>query len=161
MVMKSLVGCVCLLPLLLGCSPKQSSTDYDPTVDFSAYKTYAWMSAAEDHIPGLVDQQLTKHIDTILGNRGFELVDETPDLLVRYRAGRKQVFADDGTTYGGTSGYTYDEGRLRIDFIDPRAQEIIFVGTSETMLSTDERATPSQVKQAVLDALENFPPGVE
>jgi hypothetical protein len=157
MILKSCAFFFCLL-VLAGCSPRQSSTDYDPTVDFSAYKSYAWAPAAEDHIPGLVDQQLTKHIDVILGHRGFELVEENPDLVVRYHAGRKEVFADGGTTYGGTSGYSYDEGRLQIDFIDPRKQEIVFMGKSETMLSTDQRAKPEQVKQAVLDALENFPP---
>ena len=101
-----------------------------------------------------MDQQIVKDVDVILGHRGFELVEEAPDLVVRYQAGRKEVFADDGTTYGGTSGYTYDEGRLKIDFIDPRKQEIVYEGRSEVMLSTDVRAKPEQVKKAILDALD-------
>lgn len=150
------------LVFVAGCgSAKQSSTDFDPTVDFSTYKKYAWAPRPSDFVATFVDQQIVKDIDVILGHRGFELVEENPDLVVRYQTGRKAVFADDGTTYGGTSGYTYDEGRLKIDFIDPRKQEIVYEGKSEVMLSTDERAKPEQVKAAILDALENFPPGVE
>lgn len=160
MVVKSLTFCFCLM-MVVGCSPKQVSSDYDKSVDFSVYKTYAWPPSAEDFVASFTENQLTKDINLILQHRGFELVEESPDLVVRYQTGRKQVFAEDGTMYGGGHGYTYDEGTLKIEFIDPRQQVIVWEGTSKVMLSTDERPTKEKVKGAVLDILDNFPPGAK
>jgi len=159
MALKLLTFCLSLW-MLAGCStPKKVSSDYDPSVDFSVYKSYAWAPQAEDFIPGLTEKQLTKDIDLIMQHRGFELVEENPDLVVRYQTGRKQFFADDGTAYGGSHGYVIDEGQLKIEFIDPKQQTIVFEGTSKIMLSPDVRPTSKQIKQAVLDVLDNYPPG--
>jgi hypothetical protein len=146
--------------LLIGCSSSpEVSSDYDPSIDFTAYKSYRWSPHAEGVIPGPLDKRITEDANQILNDKGFELVESEPDLLLRYKTSKKQVFADDGTSYSGSHGYVYDKAQLHLQFIDVAKQEIVWEGKSETMLSTDTQATPEQIKRAVHDVLDNFPPG--
>ena len=115
---------VCVLgALALGCATFDVRSDYDRSVDFSAYRSFAWLeppvrepqdlpqdrSAQEVLLHNsLLDKRLRAAVDRALAARGLESTDgEAADLLLRYRVG-----VDEHTeVVGGTIGTGYYYGR--------------------------------------------------
>jgi hypothetical protein len=100
--MKKIVLLVCLMIFYLaGCSsvPVDDITvesEADPKVNFSGYKTYAWLGAAgilndpqgQWEPPQFdADAEITFLIDQALRKRGMTEVNENPDMLVAYALG--------------------------------------------------------------------------
>ena len=87
-----------LIPLLLlfamaSCSSVQVSTDYDNTVNFSQFKTYAFMKDGVDkiNISDLDKRRILKAIDEEMAAKGFTK-SENPDLLINiFTKSREQV----------------------------------------------------------------------
>ncbi|MCS6821792.1 MAG: DUF4136 domain-containing protein [Microscillaceae bacterium] len=76
---------------LIGCATTEISSDYDKTVDFSKYKTFAWLP--KTHFPPLdaslqeqaIDQKILIFVNGELISRGISLDIQKPDLLVMYQ----------------------------------------------------------------------------
>ena len=86
-----------LLPLLLlffmaSCSSVQVATDYDSSVNFSQFKTYAFMKDGVDkiNISDLDKKRILKAIDEELTAKGFTK-SENPDLLINLFTDAKQI----------------------------------------------------------------------
>ncbi len=67
--------------------------DFDPTLDFSKYKTYAFIGGVENLVaiqlnPDLIEDRMHHSVVRELGKRGLREVkpEENPDLVVRYWA---------------------------------------------------------------------------
>ncbi|GLP97120.1 DUF4136 domain-containing protein [Paraferrimonas sedimenticola] len=79
---------------LAACSTVQTEFDYNPEVDFSQYKTYAWVEVTEEdaeegadtyHMDGLTDERIRRSVDANMAARGFTKASpEEADLLVNY-----------------------------------------------------------------------------
>jgi hypothetical protein len=76
-----------LLIATAGAYPPKVTVDYDRTVDFSAFQTYAWARGAQAANP-LIDRRIIEAIDSRLGATGLQRVDGSgdPDLVVVYYA---------------------------------------------------------------------------
>ena len=74
---------------LSACSSMKSGWDYDPSANFTQYKTYAWVAQKADsagyHLDGLMDQRVREAMNSQLASKGMTLVDaKDADVLVNY-----------------------------------------------------------------------------
>ena len=155
---------------------------FDPSVDLSSYKTYAF---AQDPLaelqqgsqtPGgnaFVERQVQREVRYQLANAGFGQVDpEEADFLVSVHVGSRS------TTWYSVSSHTYDrpyddyfaqwqtlgmhvrrhsyvDGTLVIDLIDRRTEKLIWHGWTTEPLPIGQ--TPEEIiKQAVKNVVAQY-----
>ena len=135
-----------LLLILSSCSSVTVYSDYDKSVDFTPYKTYAYFKPGIDkvEISDLDKRRILRAIDDQMAAKGFTKSDN-PDLLVNiFTKSREQVDVNQfsaGWGYGWGWGWnpwmmygnqttvsTYSEGTLYIDLIDAKKKEMIWQG---------------------------------
>src|SRR6187431_361836 len=138
------------LPLLLlfivtSCDTVKVYSDYDKSVDFTQYKTFAFMKSGIDkvEISDLDKKRILNAIDQQLQAKGFTK-SETPDLLINiFTKSREEISVNQFSAgygygwgwgwnpymYGGYGGHTSvsssTEGTLYIDLIDAKKKELI------------------------------------
>src|SRR5271157_109473 len=121
--------------------------DFDPNLDFSRYKTYAFIGGVENLVaiqlnPDLIEDRMHHAVVRELDKRGLHEVkpEENPGLVVRYWANSPAqldvAVAGDWGPYsayvGGYWGFLFEsvsasskkEGALIIDLIDPKAKSL-------------------------------------
>ena len=172
---------------LISCSSVKYSTDFDPTQDFSKYKTYRFTNPSEVDPKDLLNQyplikkRVMSAIEQDFAAKGFKESEEgDPDFVVVLTAGSKERMQVTNTGgygyggwYGGYHGYGpgyggstyvsyYDEGTLVIDIVDWKEKELSFRGTATGTLSKKEK-TPEEsqadIDELVKNILSKFPPG--
>ena len=175
---------ICLsLAFLASCSSVDVRTDHDPDVDFSAYKTYAWVGnggvieGSELARYPLVARRVKDATDRNLRDLGLEMVGdpETADFAIVIHTGtqeRMQV-----TNYGGYYGYYrydpwwgpygghtdvsyYTEGSLVIDFVDVATKELAWRGIGTAIVKNYSSPEDAQkgIDKVVDRILMGFPP---
>jgi len=146
---KEAVQLAVMLGALLFALPLRAKTvaDFDPNLDYSKYKTYAFLGGIENLVsmlvnPDLIDIRLHHSVSRELDKRGLREVgpQQNPDLVVRYWANAStQVdvavtgnWGPYGAYVGGYWGFLYNdvsassqrEGALVIDLIDPKTKNL-------------------------------------
>ncbi|OHU88148.1 MULTISPECIES: DUF4136 domain-containing protein [Pseudoalteromonas] len=168
--------------LLLSACTSLPDWDYDKSVEFANYKTFAWApdanlkSSTNDYqINDLMEKRVRNAITQNLSTQGITLVAaDKADMLVNYHASvERKIEADTlSTSYGvrwnywgwGVQTHTttreYDVGTLVIDVIDNASKQLVWRGAKEGRLRTKQ--TPEQrdasINKTVTEILENFPP---
>jgi hypothetical protein len=145
---KSLFFCG-LLIILLAAGPlfAKTTVDFDPNLDFSRYKTFAFLGGVENLVmmqvnPDLIDIRVHRAVARELTKKGLREVQpgENPDLVVRYWANSSQQvnvstmgnWGPYGPYIGSYWGWIYNdvsatstrEGSLIVDLIDPRSKNL-------------------------------------
>jgi hypothetical protein len=179
---------VFLAVLGIACSSVRTQYDFDPSADFTAWRTYAWFpngspSTGDPRLDNpLLHGRIENAIDRTLGARGHTRVqDRTPDFYVNIHLSTEQkinvrtmnrsyVGGPHGRHWGGAGwggvGWTetrvdqYEEGTLVIDFIDAPARRLVWRGSGTRRLSRDARPdrVTKRVNEAVDEILGQFPP---
>ncbi|NOX64518.1 MAG: DUF4136 domain-containing protein [Chlorobi bacterium] len=170
-----------LVITLLGCSSITVSMDYDPSADFSKYKTYKW-SSTEDSTDILLKNKLVlnrtyRAIDKTLKSQGFTKVESNPDFIVYPHAGTKEKVKVNTWDYGysgwWSAGQPYDyiddsvtnityytENTLFIDIVDAANDQLIWrgvgIGFDDSSSSPEESVKKND--EAVAKILKNYPP---
>ncbi|MGS0824659.1 DUF4136 domain-containing protein [Shewanella sp. 0m-8] len=185
--MKKLLIVIAALALS-ACSSLKTSSDYDPGVNFSEVKTYAWVQKKTDdatyHLDGLMDQRVRNAVEDQLQLKGLTRTDAaTADVLVNYltKVDKKINVDTFNTNYGynpyygpgwgwsGSAGHSqttvreYEVGTLILDMVDRKTGQLIWRGSvADTMRDKD---TPEErvevVNEAVGALLLNYPPKPE
>jgi hypothetical protein len=157
-----------------GCSPVYVSQDYDRDVDFSRYKTFAWLpaekDAAEKDAPATARQaqqqdpftikHLKAEVEAQLEEKGMSLSEHSPDLFVNYYLTGQSAVDIQQTGYGrgfgggNTTARHYEEGTLVVDLIDAEKNVLVWTGTAEATLG--EYPTPDQVKQKISSSVKKL-----
>jgi hypothetical protein len=177
------VGLAALMCLcVIGCSTIDVKTDYDRTVDFRKFRTFAFAGMTDMNQIGVLSNSLTRK--RIEGAIAEELakkelrqvaVDENPDLLVHYWVGMKDKQRIDATApamgaygwhgrygygagYGGVTTYEYREGTLITDLIDAAKNELVWRATMVANLEPTSADNIEVGKQAIAEAFEKYPP---
>lgn len=168
------------LPLLLlftvmSCDTVRVYSDYDRSVDFAQYKTFAFMKSGIDkvEISDLDKKRILNAIDRQMQAKGYTK-SETPDLLVNiFTKSREEISVNQfsaGWGYGwgyGWNPYMYGgqttvtsstEGTLYIDLIDAKKKELIWQGEGTGTLSKDMNEKDAIVNDIVTQILAQFPP---
>lgn len=137
---------ILLLLVLTSCSSISVYSDYDKSVDFTKYKTYAYFKPGIDkvEISDLDKRRILRAIDEQMTAKGFTKSDN-PDLLINiFTKAREEVNVNQfnaGWGYGWGYGWnpylmmgnqtsvsTSTQGTLYIDFIDAKKKEMIWQG---------------------------------
>ena len=150
--------------LLSACeSTPRTRSDYDPTADFSAYRTFGFASKQPGNQDGQYTSLITRHLETTsraeMEKRGYVYSDNNPDLLLDFQLLTQDKVRVD--TYGGSpywrsrygawGGYDvdvrqYTEGTLLVDVIDAARKQVVWQGvaqgtvTEAKLKKIDERA---------------------
>ena len=168
---------------LSGCSTIDVKTDFDPSVDFTRFHTFAFAGLTDLNMGGVLDNSLMrKRIETImareLSQKGLRHValDEHPDLLVHYwvRVREKQRIEGTGPAVGaygwrggygwgagyggGVTTYEYKEGTLITDLVERGKKELVWRATMVANLEDTAQENIALVEQAIAKAYMDFPP---
>ena len=173
--MKKVAFIPVLFLILTSCCSVKVNSDYDKKVDFSTYKSYAFLKSGIDkmEISDLDKKRIMHSIEEVMSTKGFTK-SETPDLLINiFTKEREQVNVNQfnaGWGYGYGYGWNpyvwggqtsinrYTEGTLYIDLIDAKKKELIWQGEGEGTLTKDTNKKDAMIKEFVTKILEQYPP---
>ena len=156
------------------------NVDFNPNLDFSKYKTFAYIGGVE-HLamlqvnPNLIRDNVHDAVARELTKRGLKEVrrDQNPDLVVRYFANSQSEvnFAATGD-WGGFDpfiadywAYTYEiwnasttrEGSLMIDLIDVKLKQLAWRLYCQQKILNVDKVWP-KVNEEIIKGFESFPP---
>lgn len=171
---------VCSILLLSACSAIKVSTDYDATIDFTKYKTFAFFKPGIDkaNISDLDKKRILRAIEFELEAKGMTK-SENPEMLVSiFTKSRERVQVDQNNFgYGFGWGWNpwmmngfqsnvnvsqYSEGTLFVDFIDKAKKELIWQGVGTGALRIQNREKKEvRIKEFVKEIIARFPPNSE
>jgi hypothetical protein len=183
----SLAGLLLGLSLLLAsCSTLKVNNDYDPSVDFTKLKTYAWMEKANPNEAAtigdntLIRNRIERSVNAVLDAKGLNMVPrDEADFLISQHIGIQQKLQVDTTQYGYGYGFgygawggpiggyptqttvsQYDEGTLMLDFVNPEDNNLIWRGTGQSRVrKTSNPGEREKLIRAVVEKiLTQFPP---
>jgi hypothetical protein len=163
-----------------GCSSVTVTTDHDPNVDFSKYKTFAIYQGEMPASDALSKDPLAKKrviasVERILTQKGFKKVPvEQADFVVILHAGQKERMQITNYGYGGYGygmygrgwgpGYGmsqtdvtyYDETTLVIDLADKAKKELVWRGTGTGIIT--HKLSDEERDEVIAKILKDFPP---
>jgi hypothetical protein len=169
--------------LVLSACTSTPDWDYDKSVKFTNYKTFAWSADADlkNHggsayqINDLMEKRIRNAITDTMLKYDIKLVDaKNADIFVNYHASVDSKIEVDSfnTSYTARWNYwgfgyqtqtharEYDVGTLVIDVIDKTSNQLVWRGAKEGRLR--DKQTPEQrtlsVNKTVSAILANFPP---
>lgn len=142
--------------------------DHDPGVDFSGFRTYAWISGTPSISPA-GEALVRSALDGALQAHGLEQVDRAPELFVAShvtRSDRQQISMQ---TYGGPaarSGWDVSAngpqdvpvGTLIVDIVDARSKRLIWRGTGTATLSGKLSRNEKKLNKVLAKMFREFPP---
>ncbi|NBL64387.1 DUF4136 domain-containing protein [Flavobacterium sp. NST-5] len=165
-----------LLTVVASCSSVRVATDYDKSVDFNQYKSYAFHKSGIDkvEVSDLDKKRILKAIETEMNAKGFTK-SSNPDLLVNiFTKSREQVDVNQfnaGWGYGWGWGWnpwmwggtnttvsTSTEGTLYIDLIDAKKKELIWQGEGVGVLTQNIKKKDERIQEFVQKILAQYPP---
>lgn len=166
---RSVVGALCLLLLLAGgASAQDVNTDYDHDVDFSKYKTFAWV-ASKSPTEGFADKRIKQAVEQQLKGKGLQpSAGATPDLYIVYKVGVKQSTSapepdfhynpDRLDDHSSSAQVVSLEGKLVVDLVDGARKELVWRGTAVAEVSEESAKNKEKIEKAVNKMFKKFPP---
>lgn len=161
-----------LLLVLASCSSVSVNSDYDKKIDFTRFKTYAYLKGGIDkvQISDLDKKRILRSIDEEMTAKGLSKSD-SPDMLVSIftkENERVDVYNQNGFGWGWNPywgmgiGYTNvsttPEGTLYIDLIDAKTKELVWQGEGTGYLTKDTEKKDARIKEFVSKILAQYPP---
>jgi len=168
---------------LTSCGPSlKVSHDYDKSVNFDQYKTFALYNSDSIHdaISPLNQQRIITAVKNEMVKKGFQENTTNPDVMVNITAILQNRVAVSSTTdyygYGGmyrpyywgggmgasTTNYNvqhYKDGSLIIDVIDANSKKLVWQGTGNKEIDKPVKDPDTVIPKAVASIMESFPPG--
>jgi len=162
-----------LAVMVAGCSTLQIHTDYDPSVNFAAYQTFALKDGAKAK-NSLAQDRITKALVQTLEGKGLKRVNGEADVKVylHFVLGKDvRLYSYGygmGGWYGGRWGGGYNTtdvqqiptGTIVIDLVDGKENRLVWRGTAKDQLSRNDTPEEKAVraKDATDKLFEGFPP---
>jgi hypothetical protein len=172
-----LIFALTFLPAIAGA---KTNVDLNPNLDFTQYKTFAFIGGVEHLVmmqvnPNQLRDTIHDAVSRGLTQRGLKEVgrEQNPDLVVRYLAeSNSQVNYAGEDNWGGYDKFTVDwwstaytlwftsttrQGSLMIDLIDAKRRDLAWrLFVQEKILNVDK--VPQKIDQEISKGFENFPP---
>jgi hypothetical protein len=176
-----------LLTLLAACvvtacsSTPNTVSNVDPSVDFTRYKTYAFvadLATDKQAYQSLETTHLKRSVKREMEQRGFTQSD-TPDVAVNFSVETAEkmrtrsvpnvssgvgydpyydVYYDDWGTTHSTRIDQYTEGKLNIDLIDVGSRKLVWQGSTKGRITKkDEKDWAGTLDTAVTEIFAAFP----
>ena len=158
------------------------AVDFNPNLDFSKYKTFAYLGGVESLVrlqlnPELLNNRLHRAVVRELTAKGLREVqpEENPDLVVRYWVEAEANAQVTGTAHWGVWGSYYygywtvmyttmstpvtHKGLLGIELIDARARDLAWrLFVSEKIIHNDPDKIWKTADKNILKAFKSYPP---
>jgi hypothetical protein len=181
---KMVAACFAASLLILGAcsSTPDTVSSKDPTVDFSQYKTYAFvadLATDKAQYQSLESTFLKTAVAQEMNRRGFTQVDTNPELAVNFAIDMQDKIRTRQVPTGGYGmGYDpyydvyhdswgashstqidqYTEGMLDIDLIDVQGKKLIWQGTTKGRITKKvEENFEQALQEAVTEIFLQFP----
>lgn len=162
-------------------------TDYDATIDFSRFETFAVMDRGERGVTRtydtLGDRRVMEAVTRELTARGYRKVEEDPDLLVNFAMSTESVeqvrsvpssmvhpgyawrsgFYHPWPAYSYPYAYEtwvdrYEEGTLYIDLVDSERNQLVWEARAVGRVTQATRENPAgALDQAVAEIFDRYP----
>ena len=161
------------------------TSDYDHSVNFRAYRTWAWYPQQRADTEGgpaqgyesFLDKRIRTAVEQQLGAKGLTLVEAsaTPDVYVAYSARVEDKQRAVNSPYGpygypyygygygygmfNNRGYVsqYKAGTLILDFVDASRKELAWRGQGQAQVD-NQTISEAEVQRIVTSILGNYPP---
>lgn len=168
--------------LAVSCVTMKVTSDFDKTVQFETYKTYAFTEEAlKLNVTDLNRNRIISAVENELALKGFTK-SETPDVLIDMNIISKTIqtatanttgsggYYGAGYRYGYGGGFStttinydsYEEGTLFVDIIDASNKLLVWQGrvtdTLEENVSVDKRE--SKISYAIKKIFSQYPPKI-
>lgn len=177
----SRIFCICAVLLLASSALfAKTAVDFNPNLDFSKYKTFAFIGGVENLTMFQVDPQLMfdrihKAVQQALTNKGLREVQlsQNPDLLIRYWGNppsqvnvatmgnwspyRPYIDSYWSWIYNDVSNASAKEGSLIIDLIDPRSKDLAWRVYLMRKITTPDKEW-KKADEELARAFEAYPP---
>ena len=140
-----------LLWVLVSCAgtfAQQVYVDYDHSLNFSEFRTYAWGQKQNPNqiASPFLAQEAQNQVNAQLQSKGLQMVQESenPDLIVQADGGMKpqtsyNMWGTGGWRWGGGMGSVTPEttltGTLIVDLYDVKAKQLAWRGTAQGTLN--------------------------
>lgn len=165
------VALSCLLAA--GCATGPAiRVDRDPSVDLSAYKTFAYFDAVDTdraQYSTLATNRLKQATRTQMERLGYRYEERDPDVRVNFYLNvtdKQEIRSSPATVgfysyragfYSPWAGYPYDihtvryrEGTLCVDLVDAERKMLVWQGVAEGRVSDEARKNPGPAIEAVI-----------
>ena len=174
---RSTAGTFLLALALAGCGGVKTNADWDPSTNFTAYKTYELIEGKEtegagtEHLDPLTKGRIQSAIEQDLNSKGFQKADSGADIAVGFTLTTQdnvsyQTVGDawGGWRWGGGMETTTEihttVGTLVIAVFDGKSKDMVWHGSGQTDIkqggSPDDRE--QRIDEYVTKTLQEFPP---
>ncbi len=169
-----LVGLLSLLLTFTACSSIKTYTDYDNTVSFNTYKSYAFYDNMNTGLDSLNQARFTQALTTTLAQKGIE-VSTTPDFKINFYSKLEEVTRQQNIgigigSYGAHVAGNVTTGipirstkkvlRITIEFADAKTNTLLWESVVEGKYKSGR--TPEQritfYQKMAEKALAEYPP---
>jgi len=161
------------------------STDFDPNLDFSQLKTFAFIGGVEQLVrlqlnPDQLNDRIHRSVVRELTAKGLREVppEENPDLVVRYWANSQKDVDVAGSANWGAYGpyfgyhwgfaynsmdtYTTHQGMLAIELIAAKTRGLVWrMFVSVKLIQTDPDKIWKTADNNIKDAFKSYPPSAK
>jgi len=153
------------------CSSMTTAVDYDHTINWSQFHTFALAEGTKDPVT-FTQKRIEDGITQQLTSKGWTVATSNPDILVYSHvvlSSEKQWNATSmggfgyrgwGGMGGGMATATQTNipiGTLIVDMVNPKTHEMVWRGTAQDQVS-GTGADRGQIDQAMQALFKNFPP---
>ena len=168
--MKKKLILIFFIVLLYSCSSVRVIYDFDSTINFSNYSSFAFSKQEVEKldISDIDKKRILSSIEESLVSKGYNF-SSTPDLIVNISTkSREDIYINqsyDRFSFGWY-GYPYDQtyrpssriiGLLYIDIIDANTGSLIWQGNGSGSLYSNKYSRDQLVSNFVIKVLESFP----
>lgn len=156
------------------CAHVKVKTSYDPSVDFTQYKSWCWLQGCELTYQGpnyLYDSATLETIGNLVAvemyEKGFVQLDDNSDMIVDFHIIVKEdsaifsmVHEEDVPFLGPNTDdyYRFLRGTLVIDIRDGPSGRMIWRTQAERLMSMRPDLKNSDIRRGVKKAMRDFPP---
>jgi hypothetical protein len=175
--------CLLILLILSGLVPAVSAKttiDFDPRIDFSKFKTFAYLGGVENLVsiqmnPDLINIRFHHMVVRELEKKGLHEVNpgQNPDLIVRYWANPETqvdvavmgnwgpygpyIGNDWASIYNAVTSTSHHLGMLILDVIDPKAKALVWRSYLVRKMSDPDK-DPKKAEDEFTESFKSFPP---
>ena len=179
----ALLFCLTMLALLSGLATgvtAKTTIDFDPSIDFSKFKTFAYIGGVENLVsiqmnPDLINIRFHHMVVRELEKKGLHEVNlgQNPDLIVRYWANPETqvdvavmgnwgpygpyIGKEWGSVYNAVSSSSHHLGTFILDLIDPKAKALVWRVYLVRKMSDPDK-DPKKAEDEFTDSFKSFPP---
>lgn len=178
---------IALLAALPGCSGLTIQSDFDPTADFSKYRTWDWMPGTEAVVSkdpvrdnAILRGRIQTAVANVLIDRGYKLDMDDPDFYVAYHVAFEDKMDLEvvnnyyGYPYAGSYAATWgptiygqqvqqrswEQGTLLLDILDGKSRQLVWRGSAQAEVYPEQDPNQRQknINNVAKKVLDQFPP---